>query len=152
MRICIILFTIKYKNIYKRNFNRAFKDLEVEIVYKYWYDKKLISYIKTNNINGIILSGSEHRIKKKTSATISKKILDLKIPILGICYGYQLLIKMLIGKNSIKSFNSERIYTKKIIIIEPFKIKALNYKFNHNDYIVKIPNNWKILIKKKERY
>jgi GMP synthase (glutamine-hydrolysing) len=147
MRICIILFSIKYKDKIKKFFNKTFKDIPVEIIYKYWYEKNLIKFIKKSKIDGIILSGSEHRIIKKNNITISKKILDLNIPILGVCYGYQLLIKMLV-KKGIKSFNSKRKYYKKLIIKEPFKIKALKYKFNHNDYIIKIPNNWHILIEK----
>lgn len=43
------------------------------------------------NIKGIILSGGPSSIYEKDSPKMDKEILKLRIPILGICYGHQLL-------------------------------------------------------------
>ena len=49
------------------------------------------------NIKGIILSGGPLSITKTHYLGIPKKILNFNIPILGICYGHQLLAKQLGG-------------------------------------------------------
>ena len=51
-----------------------------------------------NNIKGIILSGGPSTVTKKKFQTISKEIFQKKIPILGICYGLQLIAKLFGGK------------------------------------------------------
>ena len=56
-------------------------------------------------IKGIILSGGPSTVTKKKFPKIPKEILLKKIPILGICYGLQLITKLF--KGSIKSINLE---------------------------------------------
>lgn len=48
-------------------------------------------------LKGIILSGGPKSVYEKNSPTIDKKIFDIGIPILGICYGQQLLTHLLGG-------------------------------------------------------
>ena len=57
--------------------------------------KKLKNYDK---IRGIILSGGPSSVTSKKFQTIPKKIFKQKIPILGICYGLQLIAKLFGGK------------------------------------------------------
>lgn len=47
---------------------------------------------------GVILSGGPQSVYTAGSPTIRESILKLGIPVLGICYGHQLLAKMLGGK------------------------------------------------------
>ena len=54
--------------------------------------------LKNNNVKGIILSGGPHSITDTNSPQISKQIFELSIPILGICYGMQLMAHYLSGK------------------------------------------------------
>ena len=51
-----------------------------------------------DNIQGIILSGSFSSIADIDSLQPDKKILNLKVPVLGICYGMQVMAEMLGGK------------------------------------------------------
>ena len=56
-----------------------------------------------DNIGGIILSGGPSTVTEKNFPKVSKKIFEKKIPILGICYGLQLIAKTFGGKvNSIQ--------------------------------------------------
>ena len=50
------------------------------------------------SIKGIILSGGPSTVTKKNFLKIPKNIMLNKIPILGICYGLQLITKLLGGK------------------------------------------------------
>ena len=47
---------------------------------------------------GIILSGGPASVYEDKAPKIDKRIFDLGIPILGICYGWQLMAKLLGGK------------------------------------------------------
>ena len=51
-----------------------------------------------NNVKGIILSGGPAAVVGKKFPTIPKEVFQLNIPILGICYGMQLIAKHFNGK------------------------------------------------------
>ncbi len=55
---------------------------------------------RSNNIKGIILSGGPASVYEEGAPIVSKKIFDLGVPVLGICYGMQLLAFLLDGKVS----------------------------------------------------
>lgn len=57
-----------------------------------------LDILKNSKIKGVILSGGPASIYEKYAPKISKDILNLDIPVLGICYGLQLLIDLSNGK------------------------------------------------------
>lgn len=56
------------------------------------------SVLKKQNISGIILSGGPASVLSKGSPRPDPKIFELGVPVLGICYGLQLMGKMLGGQ------------------------------------------------------
>jgi len=54
--------------------------------------------IKQKNVKGIIFSGGPASIYKKNAPRITEKIFTLNIPILGICYGLQIIMDIGGGK------------------------------------------------------
>ncbi|MEI8349778.1 MAG: glutamine-hydrolyzing GMP synthase [Candidatus Omnitrophota bacterium] len=57
-----------------------------------------IEKIKALQPKGIILSGGPHSVYEKGAPSLAKELLRLNIPILGICYGMQILVKTLNGR------------------------------------------------------
>ena len=55
------------------------------------------SVLKKDGIKGIILSGGPASVLSKGAPKPDKKIFELGLPILGICYGEQLLAHLLGG-------------------------------------------------------
>ena len=53
---------------------------------------------KLKKASGIILSGGPQNLSEDTSLKVNKKIFTFGVPILGICYGMQLMAHMLGGK------------------------------------------------------
>ena len=104
-----------------------------------------------NQIKGVILSGSELRINNKIKTDIIfdniTPFLIKDIPVLGICFGHQLLCKLYQGKvNSLKKKNKGEKYVKltKDPIFDKIPNNSLMY-FDHYDYVSEIPQNFKII-------
>ena len=53
---------------------------------------------KLRNIKGLIFSGGPSTVTKKNFQNVPKEIFKKKIPVLGICYGLQLIAKIFGGK------------------------------------------------------
>ena len=71
------------------------------------------NYHSYNLVKGIILSGGPSTVTKNKFQSIPKQIFKRKIPILGICYGLQLISKLYGGK--IKSSRKKREFGKTLI-------------------------------------
>ena len=54
--------------------------------------------IKQKRIKGLVLSGGPSSVYQEGAPLIDKEILSLGVPVLGICYGLQLLMHLLGGK------------------------------------------------------
>ena len=62
------------------------------------HKKIKVSNIIKKDISGIILSGGPSTVTKKKFQSVPKEIFKKKIPILGICYGLQLIAKLFGGE------------------------------------------------------
>jgi len=60
--------------------------------------EEALEKVKQKKPDGIILSGGPASVYEKDAPTVDKKIFDLNIPILGICYGEQLIAHLLDGE------------------------------------------------------
>ena len=66
-----------------------------------------------NNIKGIVLSGGPLNVYQLNEKTFDKRIINLGIPILGICFGHQILSKFNGGKvkqSKNREFGLAKIY------------------------------------------
>ena len=65
---------------------------ELNIYSELFHHSISIDVLLKKNIKAIILSGGPNSVYDKKSPKLNLKILDLNVPILGICYGLQLLL------------------------------------------------------------
>lgn len=105
--------------------------------------------IKKNLPRAIIFSGGPSSVYEENAPKISPQIFDLNIPILGICYGEQLICNMLGGKVE-KSF--EREFGKaeiEIVKNSKFFKDFQNHQvwMSHGDHISKIPQGFEVIAK-----
>ena len=121
-----------------------------EVIAYNFLSKKLIEKEKPN---GIILSGSPLSVTKKGYPIIKKEIFNLGIPILGICYGMQLISTIFGGK--IKKISGREYGDTTIKILKKSTINPNNWKANtkhnvwmsHGDSVSKVPNGFSIFAK-----
>ena len=112
-------------------------------------NRKLLKLLKPN---GVILSGGPNSILDKRAPNLPRCIQDISKPILGICYGLQLLTKNSGGK--IKKSLSREYGHAKLNILRSSKIlpkewnnKSPNVWMSHGDSISYVPKNFQIIAK-----
>lgn len=109
-----------------------------------------IDRIKNENWSAIILSGGPMSVYDGDSPKISEEIFKIGIPILGICYGLQLISKAFDGKVEPAS---NREYGKahiEIIKDDPLFNGVNNGSviwMSHGDYVTKLPTNFLLTAK-----
>ena len=112
-----------------------------------------IEKIKEFNPKGIIFTGGPNSVYEKDSPLVNTEIFSLGYPILGICYGAQLIAHLLNGKVS-KAITSE--YGKTFVNVDNnsslFKNidKETQCYMSHTDYIEKAPENFVITANSKD--
>ena len=115
---------------------------------------EIINFSKTKNldenkfIKGIILSGGPLTTTNNNTPKLDSKIVNLKIPILGICYGHQILSKKLGGKVKVsKKREFGRAILKNISrspITKNFFISKQNSVWmSHQDVVSVMPRGFK---------
>jgi GMP synthase (glutamine-hydrolysing) len=108
--------------------------------------------IKKIKLKGIILSGSPFSVYSTNAPLISKEIFTLNIPILGICYGMQLMVHLLVGE---VERSKKREYGNAFITLEDCKgvfkgfkqKKKIKVWMSHGDRIKKLPREFYTLAK-----
>ena len=106
-----------------------------------------IEKIKEKNPKGIIFTGGPNSVYAENAPTLAKEIFELGVPVLGICYGMQLMSHLLGG--SVKRAD-QREYGKIVLNLEtpsPLFEKVENGSIcwmSHFDYVEKAPEGFTI--------
>ena len=113
--------------------------------------KKIKNKDIDNSIKGIILSGGPLNVYEVKKYSFDKKIIQKHIPVLGICFGHQILSKLNGGKikeSKHREFGLAKIYKKResLLIKNFFKRKKVSEVWmSHADQVSKLPKNFKII-------
>ncbi|WP_185882531.1 glutamine-hydrolyzing GMP synthase [Blattabacterium cuenoti] len=110
-----------------------------------------ILYIQSIMPNGIILSGGPFSVYEKNPPLISRSIFQLNIPILGICYGMQLLVFLFGGKilpSKHKEYGKTKFFINNEVnnnlLFHEIPKQSIVW-MSHYDEIKQITNNLKII-------
>ena len=109
--------------------------------------KTPIEEIKAKNPKGIIFTGGPNSVYDENSPHIGKEIFELGVPVLGICYGCQLMAYTLGGKVSScvtsEYGKTETIYDNNSLLFKELPEKAISW-MSHTDFVSEIPEGFKI--------
>ena len=107
-----------------------------------------IEKIKEFNPKGIIFTGGPNSVYASESPLVDKEVFELGYPILGICYGMQLMSHLLGGKVETAP-TSEYGKTLVNVDVDSVLFKDVNKEtvcwMSHTDYVAKIPSNFKMI-------
>ena len=102
--------------------------------------------IKDFNAKGIILSGGPASVLEKDALLCDRRLFELKIPILGICYGMQLITHMLGGKvdpSPHREFGRAELMLKEFSRLFEEVNNNSTVWMSHGDRISKLPEGFK---------
>lgn len=104
-------------------------------------------FFRIKNLEGLILSGGPSSVYAKDSPQTSKQIFHLDIPILGICYGHQLMAKILGGQvkaGRFREYGKETVSIKeKGAILQGLGTREIVW-LSHGDLVVKPPRGFRV--------
>lgn len=143
-----IVLILDFGGQYNQLIARRVRDLSVYCeVYPYTIS---IDRIKELNPKGIIFTGGPNSVYEKGAPSVSEEIYDLGVPILGICYGAQLMsytlggtvkpaVKREYGKVSLEVDKGSKLF-------RDVKEKSITW-MSHTDYVENIAEGFKITAK-----
>ncbi len=142
-QLCVVLdFGGQYNQLIARRIRECGVYCEV---YSY---KTPIEKIKTLNPIGIIFTGGPNSVYEENSPQISKEIFELGIPVLGICYGCQLMAHVLEGTVSTATMReygkTQTHYNTNSELFIDLQEQNISW-MSHTDYISKLPSGFEIV-------
>ena len=116
------------------------------------FNKILPTLIKNLNVKGIILSGGPNSVSEKNAPKLPKILFDLNLPILGICYGLQILTKKfggIIKKSTSREYGHAniKIVKESILISKKWLNKKTQVWMSHGDHVSRAPKNFTVIAK-----
>ncbi|QSF13815.1 glutamine-hydrolyzing GMP synthase [Mycoplasma sp. Mirounga ES2805-ORL] len=137
------IIVIDFGSQYNQLIVRRIRDLGVyselvnlENVSKYFNDK---------TVKGFILSGGPNSVFDENSLSIDKKIFECNKPVLGICYGMQLMTKLLGGEvepSGVGEYGRTEInINNKSLLTTSFGEKEIVW-MSHMDKVIKLPKGF----------
>ena len=125
---------------------RRVRELQVfSVIHPY---KLSLKKIKELNPSAIILSGGPSSIYAKKAPKPDNKIFELGIPVLGICYGMQLMANVLKGHvhhTKFREFGRASLGVKKAKAIFTGFPKKTDCWMSHGDHVDKLPSGFERL-------
>ena len=103
--------------------------------------------IRANGYKGIVFTGGPNSVYDASSPHYSADILDLGIPVLGICYGSQLIAWMLGGKVEtapVSEYGKIELHTKGSPLFKEVPESSTVW-MSHTDYISEPPQGFEIV-------
>jgi len=103
---------------------------------------------KKYNVKGLILSGGPASVYESNTLKLNREILDLGLPVLGLCYGHQLLAQMVGG---VVKAGERREYGRTQVVVDKAVgvLKGLSPRewvwMSHGDTVFSLPSDYEVL-------
>ncbi|MEG2350685.1 MAG: glutamine-hydrolyzing GMP synthase [Hungatella sp.] len=141
-KIIVIDFGGQYNQLVARRVRECNVYCEI---YSYKTD---IEKIKEMNPKGIILTGGPNSCYEEGAPTCSKELFELGIPVLGLCYGAQLMMQVLGGKVSkapVREYGKIEVTVDRSSKLYSDVSEHTICWMSHNDYIAEPAPGFKII-------
>ena len=113
----------------------------------YPYNKISLAEIKERGYKGVIFTGGPNSVYDETSPHYDKGILDAGIPVLGICYGHQLIAYMAGGQicsaGNISEYGKTVVYTGGGKLFDKVPSQSVCW-MSHTDYVKAVPDGFDV--------
>src|SRR5579871_107404 len=108
-----------------------------------------VSPDELNGYAGVILSGGPRSVTEKDAPTVDPRILQMGIPILGICYGHQLVAHLLGGdvRKGKTEYGPARLSVLKKDSLFEGAASSIKVWMSHTDNVRRLPDGMSTLAK-----
>ena len=141
-KIIVIDFGGQYNQLVARRVRECHVYCEI---YSY---RTPIEQIKAMNPKGIILTGGPNSVYEEGAATCSKELFEMGVPVLGLCYGAQLMSHVLGGhvcKAPVREYGKIEVTVDKTSKLFGNVSEKTICWMSHNDYIEKEAPGFRIV-------
>ncbi len=139
------ILIVDFGSQYTQLIARKIRELNVYSEIIPFYDFKGID----KSIKGVILSGSPYSVREKNFPKIDLSVFEGKIPVLGICYGAQLIVQL---SGGVVEASEKREYGRARLLLEKDDCRLFDGVENnsvvwmsHSDSILKLPESFEIV-------
>jgi len=104
--------------------------------------------LKRENVRGIILSGGPSNVYAKNAPLCDKKIFELGVPVLGICFGMQLighLLKGEVAKSHKREFGRAELILDDTCDLFKGLPEVITVWMSHGDKVDQLPPNFSVM-------
>ena len=111
------------------------------------YDKITTAEIVSRGYTGIIFTGGPNSVYEKGSPSFSKDILEIGVPILGICYGMQLMAYLAGGKvlNAAEGeYGKVEVTAGDSALFKDVPKQSIAW-MSHRDYVAEVPSGFEVI-------
>lgn len=109
--------------------------------------KLSIDEIKKKNPMGVIFTGGPNSVYLEDAPRVEKELFELGIPVLGICYGAQLMAHVLGGRVATpvtrEYGKTETVFETDSLLFKGLPEKAITW-MSHTDYIEEVPDGFRV--------
>lgn len=111
------------------------------------YDAITAADIKAAGYKGVIFTGGPNSVSDENSPHFDAAVLSLDIPVLGICYGHQLMAYMaggeIVSAMSGSEYGRTEVYADKCALFEGVPEKSV-FWMSHTDYVKRVPEGFRV--------
>ncbi|MFT8340809.1 MAG: glutamine-hydrolyzing GMP synthase [Clostridium beijerinckii] len=140
--VLVVDFGGQYNQLIARRVRECGVYCEI-IPYDYTIEK-----IKAKNPKGIIFTGGPNSVYGEDTPTVEKEVFELGVPVLGICYGDQLMAHLLGGKVAtapVREYGKTNVkLDKSSKLFEGIETDGIAW-MSHTDYIEEAPKGFKVI-------
>ena len=111
------------------------------------YDKITTAEIVSRGYTGIIFTGGPNSVYEKGSPSFTKDILEIGVPILGICYGMQLMAHLAGGKvvNAAEGeYGKVEVTAGDSALFKDVPKQSIAW-MSHRDYVAEVPSGFEVI-------
>lgn len=139
--ILVVDFGGQYNQLIARRVRECGVYCEI-IPYDYELDK-----IKAKNPKGIIFTGGPNSVYGEDTPKIDAGVFELGVPVLGICYGHQLMAHTLGGvvkSATVKEYGKTALSLKECSIFDGIELDNTCW-MSHTDFVSEVPQGFEIV-------
>lgn len=113
---------------------------------EYVHPEDALPAIHKHQAKGVILSGGPASVYEPGAPTLDSEVFKLGIPVLGICYGWQLMAHLLGGKveSASKEYGPEQLQFTSSTVFQLHQ-KKCEVIMSHGDSVVKLPPGFTVV-------